>query len=60
MIRCLVQRFQQQGGVCDLPRSGRPHSVRNDANNQRVEESIEENPETSTRRRSAELGIAIW
>ena len=28
----LVQRFRQQGTVCDLPRAGRPRAVRNDVN----------------------------
>jgi len=53
MIRRLVVRFQEQGSVRDLPQSGRPRSVMNEANIQRVQESVEENPETSTRRRSA-------
>jgi len=47
MIRRLVARFQKQGSVRD-PRSGRPCSVMNEANIQRVQESVEENPETST------------
>ena len=40
----LVQRFRQQGTVCDLPRAGRPRAVRNDVNIARVQTSIEENP----------------
>ena len=35
-IYCLVQRFRQQGAVCDLPRVGRPRAVRNDMNIARV------------------------
>jgi len=58
MIRRLVARFQEQGSVRDLPRSGRPCSVTNEENIQRVQESVEENPETSTRRRSAELQMS--
>lgn len=58
MIRRLVTRFEEQGSVRDLPRSGRPHSVISEANIQRVLESVEENPETSTRRRSAELQMS--
>ncbi|CAK9826872.1 hypothetical protein ANTRET_LOCUS4642 [Anthophora retusa] len=58
MIQRLVQRFQQHGAVCDLPRSGRPYCVRNNVNIERVQQSIQENPETSTRRRSAELGLS--
>ena len=55
MIRRLVARFQQHGTVMDLPRGGRPRSARNEENIQRVQESVEENSETLTRRRSAEL-----
>ena len=46
----LVQRFRQQGAVCDLPRARRPRAVRNDVNIARVHASIEENYETSTER----------
>ena len=48
----LVQHFQRQGAVCDLPRAERPRAVRHDVNIARVQASFEENPETSTRRRS--------
>lgn len=54
----LVQRFGQQGAVCDLPRAGRPRAVRNEVSIARVQASIEENPETSTRRRSQQLGMS--
>lgn len=58
MIRRLVQRFRQQGAVSDLPRIGRPRSGRTEANIERVRESVGEEPTTSTRRRSGQLGIA--
>ena len=51
----LVWRFRQQGSVCDLPCTGRPRAVRNDVNIVRVQANIEENPETSTGRRSRQL-----
>ena len=51
----LVQRFRQQGAVCDLPRAGRPRAVRNGVNIARVQARIGENPETSSGRRSQQL-----
>ena len=56
-IRSIVCRFEQQGAVTDLPRTGRPRNVRTDENRERVRESVEETA-TSTRRRSTELGIS--
>ncbi|KFM78436.1 hypothetical protein X975_14673, partial [Stegodyphus mimosarum] len=53
----LIHRFQQQGSVVDLPRVGRPRSMRTPENRSRVEQSIEQDAATSTRRRSRELGI---
>ncbi|KAL2732536.1 uncharacterized protein V1477_014777 [Vespula maculifrons] len=57
-IRNIIARFQQQGTVSDLPRSGRPRSVFTNANIQRVEESVLEEPGTSTRRRSSQLELS--
>ena len=54
-IRSIVRRFEQQGAVTDLPRTGRPRNVRTDKNRERVRESVEETATTSTRRRSTEL-----
>ena len=54
-IRSIVRRFEQQGVVTDLPRTGRPRNVRTDENRERVRESVEETATTSTRRRSTEL-----
>ena len=51
----LVQRFRRQGTVCDLPRAGIHRAIQNDGNIARVQASIEENSETSTRRRSQQL-----
>jgi len=51
----LVQIFRRQGAVCDLSHAGKPRAVRNDVNIAQVQASIEENPETSTGRRSEQL-----
>ena len=57
-IMNLVARFQEYGSVSDKPRSGRGRSVRTRENTEAAKRSIEENPTTSTRRRSQELGIS--
>ena len=57
-IRSIVRRFEQQGAVTDLPRTGRPRNVRKDENRERLRESVEETATTLTRRRSTELGIS--
>ncbi|KAJ8957021.1 hypothetical protein NQ318_012194 [Aromia moschata] len=54
----LVQRFQEQGAIHDLPLSGRPRSVRTEENIVRLQESIEETHETSTRRRYQQLRMS--
>ena len=51
-------RFQEQGSVNDRSRRGRGPSVRTPENTEDVRRSIEENPTTSTRRRSQELAIS--
>jgi hypothetical protein len=57
MIKILWVRFQQSGAVLDLPRSGRPRTARNQEILVRVNQSINENPKTSIRRRSIKLGL---
>ena len=54
----LVKRFRQQGSVSDLPRTGRQRSVRTAKNVALVEDSIAENPDTSTRRRATQIGLS--
>ena len=49
-IKSMVKRFQDQGGVSDLPRSGRPKAVCTDENKERIRENLEENLTTSTKR----------
>ena len=57
-IKAMVARFCKQGSVCDLPKSGRPHMARSDENRQRVAESMAEDPSTSVRRRSSQIGVS--
>lgn len=57
-INRLVANFHQQGSVRNLPRSGRQRTAHTDNNIQRVLESVRDNPETSTRRRSTQLGLS--
>jgi hypothetical protein len=58
MIRCLVNRHHQHGSVRDLPRTGRPRLSRSAENIERVQQSVNEAPETSCRRRSAQLEMS--
>ena len=58
MIRRLIGRFQKQGPVSDFPRSGRPRTIRTEENIERVQVGIQEEPGTSTRRRSGQLGVS--
>ena len=44
--------------MSDLPRSGRPKTVCTDENKERIREKVEENPTTSTRKRSLEIRIS--
>lgn len=54
----LVKKFHETGSVSDLPRPGPQYTTRNPENIQRVQESLNENPRTSVRRRSQELGLS--
>jgi transposase len=53
-----VQRFDETGSLMKFPHTGRPRSAREEENIERVRTSIEEDPQTSTRRRSRELGLS--
>lgn len=57
-INRLVANFRQQGAVRNLPGAGRLRTVHTFDNIQVVQESIREDPETSTRRRSTQLGLS--
>ena len=54
----MAAQFREQGSVCDLPKSGRPRTARSDENHQRVAESVAEDPSTSVRRRSSQIGVS--
>ena len=56
-IKAIVKRFQESGSVQDAERSGRPTSVRDADNVERVMRSVRSEPSTSIRRRSQELDI---
>lgn len=57
-INRLVANFREQGAVRNLPGPGRHRTVHTADNIQVVQESIREDPETSTRRRSSQLGLS--
>jgi hypothetical protein len=53
-----MQRFEETGSLMNLPHTGRPRSARKEENIERVRASIEDEPQTFTRRRSRELGLS--
>ena len=57
-IRRLASRFEQSGTTIDARRPVRPRSSRTADNIDLVRESVAENPEISTRRRSAQLKLS--
>ncbi|CAK1588565.1 unnamed protein product [Parnassius mnemosyne] len=57
-INHLVANFRQQGAVRNLPGAGRRRTVHTDDNIELVQRSIREYGETSTRRRSTQLGLS--
>lgn len=57
-IRSLVNNFAEYGTVGDSRRTGRPRTGRSAENIDAVRQSVEENPETSTRRRSSQLQLS--
>jgi transposase len=59
MIRKLMQRLEETGSLMNLPHTGRPRSARKEENIEEVRASIEEEPQTSTRRRYRELGCDL-
>ena len=56
-IRAMVAKFERYGNVGDVRRAGRPRSGRSGENIDLVRQSVADNPETSTRRRSTQLAI---
>ena len=57
-IKGMVKRFEDQGAVSNLPRSGRPKAVFTDESKERIRENVGQNLTTSTQKRSLELGIS--
>ena len=55
----LVKRFRGQGSVAGRSQPGRGLLVRTPENTENVRRSIEDNPTTSTRRSSQELGASL-
>ncbi|XP_075164295.1 uncharacterized protein LOC142236896 [Haematobia irritans] len=58
LLRSLVNNFAEYGNVGDSRRTGRPRTGRSAENIDAVRQSVEENPETSTRRRSSQLQLS--
>ena len=57
-IIAIISKFRESGSTADKERSGRPRTVRNACVTQRVSNSIQQDPRTSTRKRSSQLGIS--
>lgn len=57
-VKRLVQKFEATGSVEDKKAPGPPVTVRTEENIGRVQESVNQNPRTSTRRRAQELEIS--
>nr|CAH7715123.1 unnamed protein product [Callosobruchus chinensis]CAH7751633.1 unnamed protein product [Callosobruchus chinensis] len=57
-IRKLITRFRPQGSVADLPRAGRPRSSGTEESIEHVEASIEDDAESSIRRRCTQLELS--
>lgn len=57
-IRSLFKNFEQRGTVADVKRIGRSPISRSNENIARVAASVEEQPETSTRRRASQLQLS--
>lgn len=53
-----MKKFEQSGSVEDKARSGAPRAVRTSAIIDAVSESVDEDPNTSARRRALELGLS--
>lgn len=62
-IRRLIKKFKDTGSVADRPAPGPARSVRTDATVAVVQSSVNENPNTSVRRRAQEVAISsasLW
>lgn len=57
-VNRLVANFRHHGSIRNRSGAGRPRTAHTDENIERVRESVEEIPETSTRRRSTQLELS--
>lgn len=57
-LRRLATRLEEFGSTGDISRRGRPRSCRSAENIAAVAADVQENPETSTRRRATQMGIS--
>ncbi|CAF1668241.1 unnamed protein product, partial [Didymodactylos carnosus] len=57
-INAIMNKFEQTESVLDLDRSGRPVTVTDQSNLDEASEILTEQPQTSTRRMSLQLGIS--
>lgn len=57
-VLSVFNKFKESGSVQDIDRSGRPRTARSLDNIENVKNLWDENPNTSTRRVSLELGIS--
>lgn len=59
-IRRLAARFEEYGTLADVRHRGRSRTSRSVENVDAVRRSVEQHPETSTRRRATQIGISRW
>lgn len=58
LIKKWVDKFEETGSTLNLKQAGAARTSRSEDNVMRVSESVRQNPDLSTRKRSAELGIS--
>lgn len=54
----LIKRFEEQGSISDLPRSGRQKTINSPENRDVIRGAMAQSPTKSTRRAALELGIS--
>ncbi|XP_048484480.1 uncharacterized protein LOC125490157 [Plutella xylostella] len=57
LIKKWVEKFEETGSTLNMKREGTTRTTRSEENVLRVSDSVRQNPDLSTRKRSAELGI---
>lgn len=58
LIKIWIKRFEETGSTFKQPAQGRPRTSRTTDNIERVKDSVRENPQVSTRKRSAALNLS--